>query len=302
MERDYKKIDIGIIKDFIEGEEHDVYLLIKKTCFKDIYMSLYEHSFRTLTSSDDLEKFITVAFRAYRKQNKLNQCLKITSGKYFDEFLIGCVIGELYKRYPDADALKSITQEEFKERVIEKEKNFLDNILINEYNVDFLITLLKDKFGNDTINIKDVVEYIYKLSQKQNKLMVVNSYEEYLNELINISNLTLHQVGNESLIKKGIYDLTDGKLPTKNQLIMLSFALRLSKDKRNKLFQLASEKVKNKSNSNIYNFDYNNKRDKIILYWLNNVEEIDNIAKTKNKYIVEVVNEILLSADFDLLK
>ena len=37
-------------------------------------------------------------------------------------------------------------------------------------------------------------------------------------ELIKESNLTLHQLGNESLIKKGIYDLTIDKLPTKNDL------------------------------------------------------------------------------------
>ena len=31
MNSDYRKLDIGVLKDFMEGEEHDVYLLIKKS-------------------------------------------------------------------------------------------------------------------------------------------------------------------------------------------------------------------------------------------------------------------------------
>ena len=303
MNEDYRKIDIEVLKDFMEGEEHDVYLLIKKLYFKDMYMSLYEHSFRRLTDSDDLETFVNTAFKAYKTQNKLNQCLKVRDGKYFDEFLIGCVAGEVYKRFPNAKCLKKVSKYDFMNLVIEKEKNYLDNILINEYNIDFLISLLKDKFGNShSTNIKDVIDYIYEISNKDKKLSNINTFEDYINELINESNLTLNQLGNESLIKKGIYELTTDKLPTKNNLIMLSFALRLSKEKRLKLFELAKDKVRNRSNSNIYNFDTSNKRDKLILYWLNNIEELDTIAKRKNKYIVEVFNEILRSANFDILK
>ena len=40
MNEDFRKIDIDVLKDFMEGEEHDVYLLIKKLYFKDMYMSL----------------------------------------------------------------------------------------------------------------------------------------------------------------------------------------------------------------------------------------------------------------------
>lgn len=302
MDTDYRNIDINIIKDFMDGEEHDVYLLIRKTCFKDMYMSLYAYSFRDLNNESDLETFINTAFKAYRKQNKLNQSLKVSNGKYFDEFLINCVIGEIYQRYPNAISLKQITKEEFMNRLIEKEKNYLDNILINEYNIDFLTSLLKDKFGNNTTNIKDVIDYIYKISNKENKLLNINNYNEYLNELIKESNMTLHQIGNESLIKKGIYDLTIDKLPTKNNLIMLSFALRLSKEKRDKLFDLASDKIKDKSNSNMYNFDMNNKRDKLIIHWLNNIDDLDIISKSKNKCIVEIVNSILYEANYEILK
>ena len=88
MNNDYKKLDINILKDFMEGEEHDVYLLIKKLFFKDMYMTLYEYSFKDLEDNDTLETFLEVAFKAYRTQNKLNQCLKVRDGKYYDEFLI----------------------------------------------------------------------------------------------------------------------------------------------------------------------------------------------------------------------
>ena len=30
MNNDYRRLDIEVLKDFMEGEEHDVYLLIKK--------------------------------------------------------------------------------------------------------------------------------------------------------------------------------------------------------------------------------------------------------------------------------
>ena len=304
MNSDYRKLDIGVLKDFMEGEEHDVYLLIKKLFFKDMYMSLYEDSFKKLDNNDSLETFVETAFRAYRTQNRLNQCLKVRDGKYYDEFLIKCVASEMYRRFPDAMVVKTMVKEDFIDLVIEKEKNYLDNTLLNEYNVDFLISLLKDKFGNShNANISEIIDYIYEISNsRESKLGKINTFEEYINELIKDSNVTLNQLGNESLIKKGIYDITMGKLPTKNHLIMLSFALRLSLEKRIKLFELCKEKVKDKSNSNIYNFDTTNKRDKLILHWLNNINELEVIAKSKNKYIVEVFNEILRSANFDVLK
>lgn len=304
MNNDYRRLDIEVLKDFMEGEEHDVYLLIKKLYFKDMYMSLYEDSFKKLSNDDSLETFVETTFRAYRTQNKLNQCLKVRDGKYYDEFLIKCVASELYRRFPDATVVKSMIKEDFIELVIEREKNYLDNVLLNEYNIDFLISLLKDKFGNShTANITEVIDYIYEISNgKASKLGTINTFEEYLNELIKDSNITLNQLGTESLIKKGIYDITMGKLPTKNHLIMISFALRLSVDKRLKLFELAKDKVRDKSNSNMYNFDTTNKRDKLILHWLNNIVELEEIAKNKNKYIVEVFNDILKAANFDVLK
>ena len=304
MNSDYRRLDIEVLEDFMDGEEHDVYLLIKKLYFKDMYMSLYEDSFKKLSNNDSLETFVETTFRAYKTQNKLNQCLKVRDGKYYDEFLIKCVASEVYRRFPDADVVKSMVKEDFIELVIEREKNYLDNVLLNEYNIDFLISLLKDKFGNShTANITEVIDYIYEISNgRESKFGKINTFEEYLNELIKESNVTLNQLGTESLIKKGIYDVTMGKLPTKNHLIMLSFALRLSLEKRIKLFELCKEKVKDKSNSNIYNFDTTNKRDKLILHWLNNISELEIIANDKNKYIVEVFNEILRAANYDVLK
>lgn len=101
-------------------------------------------------------------------------------------------------------ALKNIKKEDFIPLVIEKEKNYLDNILLSEYNIDLLTTMLKDKFGNScNTNMSDVIDYIYEISNSRgNKLVAINTYEEYINELIKESNLTLHQLENESLIKK----------------------------------------------------------------------------------------------------
>ncbi len=301
---EFRRIDIEIIKDFMDGEEHDIYLLVKKLIFKDMYMTLYENSFKDLKMDDDLETFVETTFRAYKKQNKLNECLKIRDGKYHDEFLIKCVASEVYRRFDGAPALNNIIKEDFIPLVIEKERNYLDNILLSEYNIELLITMLKDKFGTSkSANMNDVIDYIYQISNNEDKKLVsINTYKDYINELINESKMTLHQIGNESLIKKGIYELTMDKLPTKNNLIMLSFALRLSEEKRIKLFNLAKEEVKYKSNSNIYNFDMNNKRDKLIIHWLKNIDELDTIAKKKNKYIVEVFNEILSSSNYDILK
>ena len=303
MENDYRKIDIEILKDFMDGEEHDVYLLIKKLFFKDMYMSLYEYCFKNLNEEDSVETFVETAFKAYREQNKLNQCLKIRDGKHHDFFLIRCVASEIYERYKNSYVVKNIPKDEFKKMIIEKEKNYIDNVLLNEYNVDLLISLIKDKFGSKLANVNDVADYIYELSKTNEKSFSnIKTFEEYLNEIIKENNITLYQLGNESLIKKGIYDLTVDKLPTKNQLIMISFALKLSKEKRLILFDLAKQKVENKSNSNMYNFDEDNLRDKLIIHWLNNIEELDKVAKKKNKYIVEVINDILESSNYDILK
>jgi hypothetical protein len=303
MENDYRKIDIEILKDFMDGEEHDVYLLIKKLFFKDMYMSLYEYCFKNLNEEDSVETFVETAFKAYREQNKLNQCLKIRDGKHHDFFLIRCVASEIYERYKNSYLVKNIPKDEFKKMIIEKEKNYIDNVLLNEYNVDLLISLIKDKFGSKLANVNDVADYIYELSKTNEKSFSnIKTFEEYLNEIIKENNITLYQLGNESLIKKGIYDLTVDKLPTKNQLIMISFALKLSKEKRLILFDLAKQKVENKSNSNMYNFDEDNLRDKLIIHWLNNIEELDKVAKKKNKYIVEVINDILESSNYDILK
>jgi hypothetical protein len=266
-------------------------------------MSLYEYCFKNLNEEDSVETFVETAFKAYREQNKLNQCLKIRDGKHHDFFLIRCVASEIYERYKNSYLVKNIPKDEFKKMIIEKEKNYIDNVLLNEYNVDLLISLIKDKFGSKLANVNDVADYIYELSKTNEKSFSnIKTFEEYLNEIIKENNITLYQLGNESLIKKGIYDLTVDKLPTKNQLIMISFALKLSKEKRLILFDLAKQKVENKSNSNMYNFDEDNLRDKLIIHWLNNIEELDKVAKKKNKYIVEVINDILESSNYDILK
>lgn len=128
---------------------------------KDMYMSLYEDSFKKLDDNDSLETFVNTEFWACRTQNKLNQCLKVRNGRYYDEFLIKCVASEMYRRFPNAKVVKTMVKEDFIDLVIEKEKNYLDNTLLNEYNVDFLISLLKDKFSNShNANISEVMKYL----------------------------------------------------------------------------------------------------------------------------------------------
>ena len=144
-------------------------------------MTLYEYSFKDLEDNDTLETFLEVAFKAYRTQNKLNQCLKVRDGKYYDEYLIKCVASEMWRRFPNAKVVKTYVKEDFIDMVIEKEKNYLDNILLNEYNVDFLISLIKDKFGSKLASINEVADYIYELSKtSDNNYSNINSFEELL--------------------------------------------------------------------------------------------------------------------------
>ena len=63
MNSDYRRLDIEVLEDFMDGEEHDVYLLIKKLYFKDMYMSLYEDSFKKLSDNDSLDTFVETALK-----------------------------------------------------------------------------------------------------------------------------------------------------------------------------------------------------------------------------------------------
>lgn len=126
--------------------------------------------------------------------------------------------------------------------------------------------------------------------------------DKYLNELIKEKNITLNQLGGESLIKKGIYEISLGKLPTKNQLVMLTIALALKNNERLKLFDLASNEVKNSAESNTYLFDTNNARDMLLIHWMNNLEELNEIAKKRNKLPTEILNDILRESSYSTLK
>ena len=303
MNREFNTIDINTINEFIDGETHDVYLLVRKTCYKDLYMTLYQYTFRDLNDDSPLETFVIKAYTAYKKQNRLNKALKVTDGRYYDEYLLKCVVNEIFIRYPSASSLKDMTQQSFLEKVIEYERKTLDNVFINEYNIGFLISHVKENFHNrEDIKVCEILNLINTLANNQEQKKDHEDYFEYLNNLIDEKKFTLNQLGNDSGIKKGIYELSLDKLPTKNQLIMLILALKLNSNEQQKILNLAKEQVRNKSNSNLYSFENNNERDILIEHWLNNLEALENMAEKKNKTTVNILNDILKERDFETLK
>ena len=302
-EGDFSLVDREILEELIEGNVHDIYMFVKKHCYKDMYMTIYDYTFKRLSFNDDLDKFIEIALRTYKRQNKLNKSLKVTDGKYFDTYLLVCIVGRIFDIYKDAPALFNETKESFKEKVLIKEQQSLDHLLNGEYNTSFLAGLIRNNFSNKKeVSIDEVIEYIESLaSDKLNKEQPVD-FLTFFNELILNNKFSLNQLGTESLIKKGIYEISLGKQPSKNQLIMLVFALRLGKEKSDKLFFLAKEQVKNNYDSNIYSFDKDNERDQLIVHWLNNMSQLEKIANKRDKPIVEIMNSILRESNFDILK
>ena len=110
-----------------------------------MYMTLYEYSFKDLEDNDTLETFLEVAFKAYRTQNKLNQCLKVRDGKYYDEYLIKCVASEMWRRFPNAKVVAH-----------EAEREMLQNAQINSSMEIFMrpITIEADKYVRDKESLK----------------------------------------------------------------------------------------------------------------------------------------------------
>ena len=303
MNDNYNKIDREILEELIEGNIHDIYTFIKKHCYKDMYMTIYDYTLSELSLDDDLDKFIKITLRTYKRQNKLNKSLKITDGKYFDNYLLGCIVGRIFETFPEAKALEHETKHTFKEKVVKREQESLDHLLNGEYNTRFLTGLIRNKFSNkDEANIDEVIDYIESLSKDIGDQEEKTDFLAHFNTLITKKKITLNQLGTESLIKKGIYELSLGKQPSKNQLIMLAFALKLDKEEIDILFNLAKEKIKNNHDSNIYSFDSDNERDNLLLHWMNNIGQLEIIAKKRDKYIVEIINSILKESNFDILK
>ncbi len=302
MEKNYRKIDFNIIDDFVEGEIHDIYALVKQLYFKDLYMSIYEHYFSKLNKNDPLERFIDITYGTYRKQNKLNSCLKITSGKYYDDYLMKCVVHELFEEFLDAPALQGVNRDEFRKMAFEHDKNHIDHELMSEYNINVLTSVLNGKFANqENVNIDEVISYIKEIAGGDTKQEIVQEYFTYLNELITKKKITLNQLGQESKIGKKIYDLTIDKLPTKNQIIMIIVSLKLNKEEQLTLLQLLRNEVKNTSISNKYSFEDDSERDKLILHWLDNILELEKISNKTNKTVVGVLNDILKHSGFEIL-
>ena len=298
----YNKINIDILKELIEGDVHDIYLFIKKTIYKDMYMTIHDYCFEGLKSTDSIETFKKTALLDYNMQNALNKILKVTDGKYFDDYLMNCILGNLYERFPNSKALLKETKENFLEEIY-KINTKQSNDIINEHSIALLSGLIKAKFNNqESINIEDLTSYLRELSNNKKVKLEKLNFTSYLNKLTNDRRITLNQLGTESFIKKGIYEISLGKIPTKNQLIMLSISLNLNKEESKKLFDLAKEEIKNSSNSNMYSFEKDNERDNLILHWLNNIESLKDIAKKRNKNVIQILNDILKESNFEILK
>jgi len=299
----YNKIDIDVLKEFIEGEVNDIYLFVKKVYYKDMYMTIHDYCLNDLKNDDPLEKYIKATLLDYKMQNKLNKSLKVTDGKYFDEYLIHCIVGNVFERFPNSIALSKETKKTYLLKIVEEEKCTLDNNLISEHNISLLTGILRNKFNSkDTYNIETVIDFLKELSSDDKEEEKIECFTEYLNKLIIMKNMTLNQLGTESMIKKGIYDISLGKTPTKNQLIMLIIALKLNREESNKLFELAKLEVKNSSNSNMYSFEKDNERDVLILHWLDNLQRLREIARKRNKSTIQIFNEVLKESDFEVLR
>ena len=297
----YNKIDIDVLKEFILGDVHDIYLFIKKTLYKDMYMTIHDYCFNELKEEDDIETFKKAALLDYNMQNALNKSLKVTDGKFFDNYLMNCILGNLYERFPNSNALLSNTKESFFDEIYKIDKQQKNN-LIGEHEIFLLSGLIKTKFKNcENVPVDELIQYLKELSYEEEE-QENQSFTSYLNQLTNERRITLNQLGTESFIKKGIYEISLGKIPTKNQLIMISISLNLTKEESKKLFELAKEEIKNSGNSNMYSFEKENKRDALILHWLNNIESLKDIAKKRDKNVIQILNTILDESGFEILK
>lgn len=299
----YNKIDIDILREFIDGEVHDIYLFVKKLYYKDMYMTIHDYCLDGLKNEDSIDIYINAALFDYKLQNYLNKSLKITDGKFFDEYLMNCIIGTLFNKYPDSKVLQFETKESFLIKLLEFQRKSLDYKMVSEHNISLLIGLLRNNFDSKNMyNIDDIIKFIKDLSLVNNESKEEEDFFKYLNKIIKRNNISLNQLGTESTIKKGIYEISLGKLPTKNQLIMLTIALNLDRNESNKIFELARKEVQNCSNSNIYSFEKDNKRDILIMHWLNNLDYLKEIAKKRNRNVINIFNEILKESNFDVLK
>lgn len=300
----YNKIDIDTLREFIDGEVHDIYLFVKKLYYKDMYMTIHDYCLDNLKDEDPIDTYINAALFDYKLQNNLNKSLKITDGKFFDEYLMHCIIGALFNKYPNSKALQQETRDSFLIKLLDVRSKSLDYKMVSEHNLSLLTGLLRNKFeSNNMYKIDDIICFIKDLSlgNKEEK-NDPEDFFEYLNRIIKKNNISLNQLGTESTIKKGIYEISLGKLPTKNQLIMLTIALNLNRNESSKFFELAKKQVQNSSNSNIYSFEKDNNRDILIIHWLNNLDYLKEIAKKRNKNVIHIFNEILKESNFEILK
>ena len=66
----YNKIDIDVLKEFIEGEVNDIYAFVKKVYYKDMYMTIHDFCFNDLKNDDSITFYQTQLKKSYDKYLK----------------------------------------------------------------------------------------------------------------------------------------------------------------------------------------------------------------------------------------
>lgn len=133
------KENYKIIKEFIYGDLN-IYDLVNKLHYKNMYELIYEESFKEANCLTLYATFLDIAYKIYIRQTALNISLKLVDGS-LDEFLIGCIVMETYKRFPNAYYLSYIDGNHFKKQLTEMIKtNYYGD---NEKNINIIKSLKK---------------------------------------------------------------------------------------------------------------------------------------------------------------
>lgn len=133
------KITYDLIKDLIYNNQ-SIIEFVKKLHYEEMYKTIYKESYKELNNNSNYESFLETAYKIYIRQTALNISLNITEGK-IDNFLIGCIIMETYRRFPDAFFLKYVDGNDFKEDLTHRIKtNYYGS---NENNTNLIKSLKK---------------------------------------------------------------------------------------------------------------------------------------------------------------
>lgn len=90
----YKNKSEENAKSILKNEYHEV-----------LYKSIYYYNFNKVITSLSFEEYLSIAFKTYSQQLRLNLSLGI-SNEIYDQFLIGCVIQEMVRSLYDKTNIK----------------------------------------------------------------------------------------------------------------------------------------------------------------------------------------------------